>query len=89
MKKENKDLMVPIHFDDMFWQIQAKLLEEKNGDEPIIELSWGWCAGMTDEEIKEELDGDSPTHTEKVRILLSGAKWLRDQLDYIIKENEK
>ena len=90
MKKKiiTKDFMIPISFDNIFWNIQVKQLEEKNREEPIIELSWGWSAGMTDEEIKEEqeLDGDSPTHTERIRILLSQAAGLRDKLNDILEK---
>jgi hypothetical protein len=47
-KLENKDVVV-IEDDDIRWNIHTSVIE--NGGEKVIKLSWGWTAGMTQEEI--------------------------------------
>ena len=81
----DKEYLIPIKFDDIFWEIQTKLLDEKNGDEPIIEMEWGWSAGLTKEELLQ-ISEDDPIGKNGVRILLSQAKRLRNSLDKIIKK---
>lgn len=87
------DFIVPIKFDDMFWKIHAELLQDDSqgakhaGNSNIIELSWGWTAGMTDEELKEYAE-DAPHGKESVRTTLDMAKELRDDLTRIIDATE-
>jgi len=72
----------------MFWRIHAKKVdmpdgEEPVGDIPVIELSWGWTAGMTSEELAELAD-DAPQGYESVLTTLDMLELLRDDLDGII-----
>lgn len=89
-----KDGIVKIDFDDMFWEIHVRDTGETEGGkhrpkESIIELSWGWTAGMSDEEIKNLAD-DSPTGHHSIRILSSQAERLKDKLtEAIDKLNEQ
>ncbi len=89
MKEDN---IVKIDFDSIYWEINVKetgKIEYENVDyrdpDPVIELSWGWTAGMTEDEMKEIAD-DSPTGYKGVRILLSQVIRLRDKLNELIEE---
>ena len=91
MKKEKQNI-VRIGFNDIYWEIEVKKtgkVEFENVDyrdpDPIIELAWGWGAGMTKEEIKEAA-GDCPVEYESIKILLSAAISLRDKLNVLIEQ---
>ncbi len=83
---------VPIREGDMFWKVYAKhdaeAQERHPAKHPIIELSWGWTAGMSPENISEMAD-DCPTGQYAVSTTLDFAKELRDNLDEIIKTLEE
>ena len=49
-----EDLVV-IYDDEIRWDVKTRIIE--NGGEKVIELSYGWTAGMTPEEIAN-LDED-------------------------------
>jgi len=44
---ENGDVV--LYSEDIRWDINVNTIE--NGGEKVIELSWGWTAGMSDEQI--------------------------------------
>jgi len=78
----------------IFWKIYAKEIEhsKENGPatgEPVIELEWGWTAGMSEELLKKYAD-DAPQGKDSVQTTLSMAIELRDELNKIIyKEREE
>jgi len=74
---------VRVDFNDIFWHINVEDTGEKNGKEPIIKLSWGWNANEDRELTKEGWHGMS------VRILLSQAITLRDNLDSMISRHNE
>lgn len=81
MSEENS---VKISFNDIYWEIHAEVLKNTNEKEPIVELSWGWDAGIP-EEILKDMAEDAPSGHESVRITMSQAIRLRDKLNEIIK----
>ena len=78
----------------MFWNIFAKEVqmpkgEESFGGDPAIELSWGWTACLSDEEVENLSDADDvPKGKDSVLTTLSMAKELRHRLDEIIARHE-
>lgn len=75
----------------MFWNIFAKEVQLPEGEAPaggpVIELEWGWTAGMTEEDMENYAD-DAPTGKDSVLTTLDMAKGLRDRLDEIISRHE-
>ena len=97
--EENKPspYAVEIPADAMRWKIHAKRLPDICGDvdgvpwvdeEASFELSWGWTANMTDEEVAKLAD-DCPKGKGSVITGLSLLKELRDELNVLIEEAEK
>jgi hypothetical protein len=84
---DNMDKFIPIKFDDIFWEVQVVKTDRKNRDEPIVELQWGWSAGMTDEECKS-MDEDSPSGYKSLPITLSAAKKLAEKINILIENFE-
>lgn len=74
---------VPIDPDSIFWKIYAIERSDLKEREPVIQLEWGWTAGMSDEDLKNIAD-DAPQGKGMVQTTLSMAKELRDDLDKII-----
>ena len=87
MKKISDTNIVKIDFDtDMYWNIIVKKTDKiEYGNDPVIELSWGWTAEDTEEEIKN-LPDDCPRGHKSVKILLSQAIDLRNKLNELIEE---
>lgn len=88
---------IEIPADAMRWKIHAKRLPDSCGevdgvpwvdDEASFELSWGWTANMTDEEIANLAD-DCPKGKGSVITELRSLKELRDDLNILIEEAEK
>jgi hypothetical protein len=63
-KVSDKDVVV-LEDDDIRWDIRSSVVE--NGGEKVIELSWGWTAGMTEEQISR-LDESEQIASSKVLI---------------------
>ena len=76
---------IPIKFDDIFWEVQVVKTDRKNHNEPIIELQWGWSAGMTDEE-RKNIDEDSPNGYKSLPITLSAAKRLANRINTLVRK---
>jgi hypothetical protein len=74
---------VSLRFDDVFWNIVPIAIDCKDNG-ILVELQWGWTAGMSEEEIAR-LAEDSPQGCESVTTTLEMAKELRDKLDEIVK----
>jgi hypothetical protein len=82
---------IPIKFDKVFWKIFVKELDLPKGKlpcngEPVIELEWGWSAGLSD---KTQLAEDAPTGKMTVCTTLSMAIELRDALNQIIAKHNR
>lgn len=76
----------------MFWNIFAKEVQLPEGrrpasGEPVIELEWGWTAGMTKKDMENYAD-DAPVGKDSVFTTVGMAKELRDRLDEIIAKHE-
>lgn len=60
-EKRDDDALVPtdlpICSSSIFWDVRTQIVE--NDGERVVELSWGWTAGMTESEIANLAD-DSP-----------------------------
>ena len=83
--KESLLNCINFNSNDMFWNISVVDTGKLNGNEPILELQWGWTAGLEPDLIKEiESCEDNPTGYESVKILLTQAQSLRDDLDKMI-----
>lgn len=81
-----KDCCVPLDFRESFyWIIHAKKEQREGEKEPVIRLSWGWTAGMSDEE-KAYIAEDSPKGEEYVYLSRELAIDLRDKLDNLLKD---
>jgi hypothetical protein len=78
---------IPIKFDDIFWEVQVVETNKKNRDEPIVELQWGWSAGMTDKE-RKAMDEDSPSGYKSLPITLSAAKRLANKINALVEKLE-
>jgi hypothetical protein len=74
---------VPIHFDEIYWSIFPIIKKEPETGKTLIELQWGWTAGMSEAELKNIAE-DAPTGYDKVTTTLEMAKELRDKLTEII-----
>ena len=83
---KDDEFLVPIGPNDIFWRILAVPCG-KDGENPIIELRWGWTASMTPEELADLAD-DVPVGHSSVKTTLDMAKMLRDDLDRLIGEME-
>lgn len=87
MKDNMEENFIPIKFDDIFWEVQIVKTNRKNFDEPIVELQWGWSAGMTDEE-RKAMDDDSPSGYKSLPITLSAAKNLAHRINMLVEKFE-
>jgi hypothetical protein len=86
-KKTPKEFLIPIMFDDIFWEVHVVETNKKSRDEPIVELQWGWSAGMTDEE-RKIMDKDSPSGYKSLPITLSAAKRLANKINVLVEKFE-
>jgi len=71
---------VRIEFDDIAWRMHTKEVWVKGEKDPFIELSWGWTAGMTEEQINKTAD-DSPRGHCQVLIAKEFVVELAEQLN--------
>jgi len=76
----------------MFWNILAKEVQMPEGEGPacggpVVELEWGWTAGMSEEEAGR-CAADAPTGKDSVLTTLDMARGLRDRLSEIIARHE-
>lgn len=78
---------VPIGSGDIFWNL-VPIARETKRDGVLVELQWGWTAGMSEEDMKDYAD-DAPKGYNSVVTNLEMAKILRDNLDKIISKYEK
>lgn len=67
------------------WDIQCEpvKIENDSSDNQYIELSWGWTAGMSEEQIKELAD-DCPTGHDSVVITRRIAEDLIENLQNLL-----
>ena len=77
----------------IFWKIYAKEVqtppnEQPADKQPIIQLEWGWTAGMSEKDLENYAE-DAPQGKETVLTTLQMAEELRDQLNEIISRHEK
>lgn len=78
------DSHVEIRNDDILWEVHVKTVEECG--QPIIELSYGWTAGWTDEQLLD-LAEDAPRGYAVCRMNVEQAIQLQEKLtDAIAKE---
>lgn len=77
---------VEIPFDSIFWNIIPVVRESKE-DGTLVELQWGWTAGMLEEDLSN-LAEDSPTGYDSVITTIDMARGLRDKLSKIIEEHD-
>lgn len=68
---------VEIRANDILWDVKVKTIVEC--DQPIIELSYGWTAGWTAEQIKEIAE-DAPRGHAVCRMNMEQARQLADKL---------
>jgi len=84
---------ISINDDDMFWQVRA--IEDKNvpkdkqpvGGGVVINLEWGWAAGMSNED-RKKLTDDSPLHRYSVKTTIDMAENLRNELNSILSRHK-
>jgi len=84
---------VPIHDEDVFWRIHAIEVEMSKDKRPagggrVIQLEWGWTAGMSEEDRKNYAE-DAPDWKYSVKTTIDMAKMLRDELDELINKYEE
>jgi hypothetical protein len=78
----------------ILWRVFPSLIKEDDGrlyleaDQPVIQLAWGWTAGMSPKELMDIAE-DSPRGSSEVQVLYEDAVWLRDQLNELIKACEQ
>lgn len=84
--EERSQFQVEIPAESIYWKIHT--VPVIRGKEKLVRLEWGWTAGMTEEEIKNDYAEDAPTGSASVVTNLELAKELRDDLDRVIKELE-
>ena len=82
MSNENE---VVIHPESIRWNIKPLVREAEDG--VMVELQWGWTAGMTEEDLKNYAE-DAPTGYDSVTTTLDLAEELRDQLNVIIEQHK-
>jgi hypothetical protein len=75
---------VLIPFDAVLWNIKP-VVRESEGDGILVELQWGWTAGMFEEDLKNIAD-DAPTGHDSVTTNLDMIEELRDELNVIIEK---
>lgn len=68
--------------DDIYWRIRV-LPKGSDGRNQVIELQWGWSAGMTEEE-RANIAEDAPDGCQSVKTTLDMAIMLRDDLNKVI-----
>ena len=79
--------VVPIDPSDVFWKVYAKELDLPSEKSTVIQLEWGWTAGMSEEEL-ENYAKDAPEGKASVLTTLEMATELRDQLNEIISKHQ-
>jgi len=77
---------VEIKSSDIFWKVYPIVIG-KNGKNVLVQLQWGWTAGMTEEDLERYAD-DAPRGYDCVTTTLDMAKELRDELDEIIEKHK-
>ena len=82
---ENPNL-VEIKAGDVYWNIVPKVTE-KEGDGVLVELCWGWTAGMTEKDLENYAE-DAPRGYESVTTNLDMVEELRDKLTEIIDKHK-
>jgi len=79
---------VTIPASSILWKINVVERSDLKEREPVIQLEWGWTAGMSDEELENYAE-DAPRGKDVVQTTLSMAEELRDDLDKIIAQHRK
>jgi len=74
-----EECKVEIKSSDILWRVFVSKSEQVEYGYPLVELSWGWTAGMTKQEV-EELDDDVPSGHHTLQLQLKDAIELRDRL---------
>lgn len=85
-KKIEIDVNVEIPFDSVRWNILTEPKEVEDGVD--ILLSWGWTAGMTEEDFENYAE-DAPIGSDCVTTTLDGAIELRDKLTALIEQYQQ
>jgi len=83
-EQKSFEIKDPAH--NVFWKIDAIARKTEQND-VVVELQWGWTAGMSEEDLKNCAD-DAPQGYEYVKTTLEMAKQLRDDLNKIIEQYE-
>lgn len=85
--KEEKYIQIPLESNSILWRIYPKVHVTEN-DGVLVELQWGWTAGMTEEDLENYAE-DAPTGYESVTTNLDSIKELVEDLQNIIHKYEK
>lgn len=87
MSDHNPETEVVLKPEDIFWNI-VPIVRDAGLDGIVVELQWGWTAGMTPEQMKNYAE-DAPKGYDKVATNLDMARELRDKLNVIIEQYEQ
>lgn len=75
---------------DIYWRVSADLKPVGSGEAPagdthgcIVVLSWGWTAGMSDDQ-RAELADDAPSQRWELALTIDSARELRDNLSALL-----
>ena len=91
MNEEDKKFSVPIDDNGIYWVLKAREITDlpKNkqpcGGDPVVQVEWGWTAGMSDEELANIAD-DAPDWKYMVRTTLDSAEEFHKELGELIQE---
>lgn len=80
------DHLVEIKAEDVYWNI-VPIVKEKEGDGVIVQLQWGWTAGMSEKDLENYAD-DAPRGFNSVTTNLDMIEELRDKLTEIIDKHK-
>jgi len=73
---------VPIDDNSIYWMLKARKIEQPCGDK-VVQVEWGWSAGMSDEELANTAEG-SPNWKYSVRTTLDMAEEFYKELGDLI-----
>ncbi len=77
-----------IEYEGIFWRVFTKEVWIKGEKDPFIELSWGWGAGLSEEQIKNKSE-DCPVSVETLILSKESAKDLIKNIENILKLENK
>ena len=85
------DTSIELSDDCMYWNLHAKEIinipagKQPCGDEKVIQVEWGWTAGLTEDELKN-LAEDAPDWKYSVKTTLPMAEEFYSRLGKLIKK---